>query len=50
MPIASVVALYYIQDDILRLGITAAASSVFALALALMTNARMVEIFAATSA
>ncbi|KAH9904471.1 hypothetical protein F4778DRAFT_790016 [Xylariomycetidae sp. FL2044] len=50
LTLASVVLQCLVHDDTLRLAIVVAASALFALALALMTKARMVEIFAATSA
>lgn len=49
-PVCSVTALYFIEDNSVRLASVIAASGLFALALALMTNARMIEVFAATSA
>ncbi|KAI1264924.1 hypothetical protein F5Y18DRAFT_417468 [Xylariaceae sp. FL1019] len=49
-PVCSVTALYFIESNVVRLGFVIAASGLFALALALMTNARMIEVFAATSA
>ncbi|KAK9788201.1 putative DUF6594 domain-containing protein [Seiridium cardinale] len=50
LPMCSVVLLYIAQSDTLRLGLVIMASGIFALALALMTSARKVEVFAATSA
>jgi hypothetical protein len=50
LPTCSVVALYIIQSNNLRLGMLAIFSSIFSLALALMTNARRIEVFAATAA
>ncbi|KAK8062015.1 hypothetical protein PG994_008381 [Apiospora phragmitis] len=50
LPTCSVVLQYFIRDDLAKLGLVVLASAVFALALAVMTNARMVEVFAATSA
>ncbi|KAH8660568.1 hypothetical protein BX600DRAFT_514160 [Xylariales sp. PMI_506] len=50
LPICSVVVLYFAQNALLRLGIVVIASGLFALALALMTYARAIEVFAATSA
>ncbi|PMD21120.1 hypothetical protein NA56DRAFT_626290 [Hyaloscypha hepaticicola] len=50
LPICSVVALYMIQSNGVRLGMIAIFSACFALALALMTNARRIEVFAATAA
>ncbi|KAK6079539.1 hypothetical protein SCUP234_05708 [Seiridium cupressi] len=49
LPMCSVVLLYIAQSDTLRLGLVIMASGIFALALALMTSARKVEVFAATS-
>lgn len=50
LPVCSVVVQYFVTSDLLRLATIIAASTLFALALALMTNARMIEVFAATSA
>ncbi|KAI0160525.1 P-loop containing nucleoside triphosphate hydrolase protein [Xylariaceae sp. FL1272] len=49
-PVCSVTALYFIESNVVRLAFVIVASGFFALALALMTNARMIEVFAATSA
>ncbi|KAK8123194.1 hypothetical protein PG984_011864, partial [Apiospora sp. TS-2023a] len=50
LPTVSVVIQYFIRDDLVKLYLIVLASAIFALALAVMTNARMVEVFAATSA
>jgi uncharacterized protein DUF6594 len=50
LPLCSVIILYVVQSNGLRLGIIVLLSAVFSLALALMTNSRKIEIFAATSA
>ncbi|KAH7386404.1 hypothetical protein BKA64DRAFT_142913 [Cadophora sp. MPI-SDFR-AT-0126] len=50
LPISSVVALYLIQPNGLRLGMIAIFSACFSLALAIMTSARRIEVFAATAA
>lgn len=50
LPVCSVVALYVIQSNNLRLGMLAIFSTIFSLTLALMTNARRIEVFAATAA
>ncbi|EPE26349.1 hypothetical protein GLAREA_02261 [Glarea lozoyensis ATCC 20868] len=50
LPICSVVVLYFIKSNNLRLGLLAVFSAIFSLALALMTNARRIEVFAATAA
>ncbi|KAH6710951.1 hypothetical protein BKA61DRAFT_612737 [Leptodontidium sp. MPI-SDFR-AT-0119] len=50
LPICSVVALYLVPSNGIRLGMIAIFSACFSLALALMTNARRVEVFAATAA
>jgi hypothetical protein len=50
LPVCSVVALYIIQSNNLRLGMLAIFSALFSLTLTLMTNARRIEIFAATAA
>lgn len=49
-PIVAIVALYFVDQMSARLGIVAAFTAVFSLCLALMTRARRVEIFAATTA
>ncbi|ETS79490.1 hypothetical protein PFICI_09343 [Pestalotiopsis fici W106-1] len=49
-PLLSIVVLFVIESDSLKMGVIVAFSAFFALALALMTNARRIEIFAATSA
>ena len=46
----SVIALFLVKSDEVRLALTVAFSAVFALALVLMTNARKIEVFASTSA
>ena len=50
LPLCSIIVLYVIQANGLRLGLIVIQSVIFSLALCLMTNARMIEIFAATSA
>jgi uncharacterized membrane protein YccC len=50
LPICSIILLYFVQSDINKLCLIVTASGFFAMALALMTNARMIEVFAATSA
>ncbi|KAL9080457.1 MAG: hypothetical protein Q9157_000771 [Trypethelium eluteriae] len=50
LPLCSVVILYIVKANGVRLGIIIALSACFSLALALMTNARQIEIFSATSA
>jgi hypothetical protein len=49
-PVVSIVALYFVNAVPARLGIVAAFTAVFSLCLALMTRARRVEVFAATTA
>jgi hypothetical protein len=49
-PVVSIVALYFVDKMPARLGLVAAFTAVFSLCLALMTTARRVEIFAATTA
>jgi hypothetical protein len=49
LPLCSVILQYFAHSDNLRLILIVVASAVFALALALMTNARKIEVFAATS-
>jgi hypothetical protein len=50
LSISSIVVLYSVCDMSIRLGVVAAFTAVFSLVLALMTKARRVEIFAATTA
>ena len=50
LPISSVIALSFIRSNGIQLGMIVVFSAIFSLALALMTSARKVEIFAATSA
>lgn len=49
-PVLSIVVLYYVQSMNARLGIVAAFTAIFSSSLALLTGAKRVEIFAATSA
>jgi hypothetical protein len=50
LPISSVVALYVVQSNNVRLGMIAGFSACFSLALAVMTSAKRIEVFAATAA
>jgi hypothetical protein len=50
LPLCSVIMLSLVQSKTLQLGSIVVLSSGFSLALGLMTNARQIEIFAATSA
>ena len=50
LPVCSVVMLYFAISDAVRLGLVVLSSGMFALALSLMTSARKIEVFAATSA
>jgi hypothetical protein len=50
LPICSVVVLYVVQSNGLRLGMIVVFSTCFSLALTLMTSARKIEVFAATAA
>jgi hypothetical protein len=50
IPLLSVTILYTVQSNILRLGIVTVLSSLFSVTLSLTTNARGIEVFAATSA
>ncbi|PMD64443.1 uncharacterized protein K444DRAFT_520979 [Hyaloscypha bicolor E] len=50
LPVMSFVILYFVTDTIARLGITVAFTVLFSVALMLVTQARRIEIFAATSA
>jgi len=49
LPITSVIILYFVDNIRARLGIVAAFLAVFSLTLALVTEAKRVEIFAATA-
>lgn len=48
--VGSIMALYFVNNMLVRLGIVAAFTQVFSLVLILATNARKVEVFAATAA
>lgn len=48
--VGSVMALYFVDNMIVRLGIVAAFTQVFSLVLILATSARKIEVFAATAA
>ncbi|KAH8591691.1 hypothetical protein B0O99DRAFT_718993 [Bisporella sp. PMI_857] len=50
LPICSVIALYIVQSDGVRIGMIAIFSACFSSALTLMTSARRIEVFAATAA
>ncbi|KAI1409167.1 hypothetical protein F5Y13DRAFT_170938 [Hypoxylon sp. FL1857] len=50
LPLLSIVILYVVNSDATRLGIIVVFSACFALVLAVMTNARRIEVFAATAA
>jgi hypothetical protein len=50
LPIASIVILYFIKSTLVRLGVIVAFTVLFAVALMLVTQAKRVEVFAATSA
>lgn len=50
LPLCSVIGLYVVTSNGLRLGMIVLLSACFSLALALMTTARKIEIFVATSA
>jgi hypothetical protein len=50
LPMVSVVALFFVHSYSLRLGVIVLASGFFSLVLQLMTNARKIEVFAATAA
>lgn len=50
LPLGSIVILSFIQENSLRIGTIVVLSACFSFCLALMTNARKLEIFAATSA
>lgn len=48
--IGSILALYFVDNMLVRLGIVAIFTQIFSLVLILVTNARKVEVFAATAA
>ncbi|KAL1850147.1 hypothetical protein Daus18300_013015 [Diaporthe australafricana] len=50
LPLLSITVLYVVHSNTMKLGIIVVFSACFSLALALMTNARRIEIFAATAA
>jgi hypothetical protein len=50
LPITAIVILYFITNAIVRLGIVVAFTATFSICLILLTNAKRIEIFAATSA
>jgi hypothetical protein len=50
LPITSTVALYFVTDTLVRLGLSVAFTAMFSCCLALVSRARRVEIFAASSA
>ncbi|KAF2099869.1 hypothetical protein NA57DRAFT_75374 [Rhizodiscina lignyota] len=50
LPLCSVVVLFLIDGDALRMGVIVILSACFSIALILTTNARQIEVFAATSA
>jgi hypothetical protein len=49
-PMVSIVVLYVVQNTSVRLGLVCAFTLLFSFVLALVTNARRIEIFAATAA
>jgi hypothetical protein len=50
IPITSIVILYFVQSNLIRLGLSVVFTGIFSCCLAMVTKARRVEIFAATSA
>jgi hypothetical protein len=50
LPIASIVILYFVNNTVVRLGVTVAFTAMFSICLILLTQAKRIEIFAATSA
>jgi len=50
LPISAIVILYFVSSLLARLGIVVAFTALFSFALALITQAKRIEIFAATSA
>ena len=50
LPTVAILALYFVQQMLVRIGLTIVFTSVFSLALSLLTDAKKVEIFSATAA
>lgn len=50
LPISSIVALYFVRNILVRLGLIIIFTALFSLAMAIFSGARQVEIFAASSA
>jgi hypothetical protein len=50
LPLLSIIVLFIVRDNVLRLVVIVILSALFSLSLALMTSARRIEIFAATAA
>lgn len=50
LPIASVVILYFIDSDLVRLIVIGLFTAVFSISLKLVTSARLVDVFTATAA
>jgi hypothetical protein len=50
LPIAGVIVLYFVEDNLVRIGVIAGITALFSLCLALLTSAKKSEIFAATAA
>jgi len=48
--VGAILGLYFVKSNLIRLGIVAAFTQLFSLVLILITNARKVEVFAATAA
>jgi hypothetical protein len=49
LPITSIIALYFVTNMLVRLGLTVVFTAIFSCSLALLSRARRVEIFAASS-
>lgn len=50
LPTASIIALYFVEKPLARLGLTMLFNALFSLTLAAITKARRIDIFAATTA
>ncbi|KAH8745891.1 hypothetical protein F5883DRAFT_586160 [Diaporthe sp. PMI_573] len=50
LPLLSILILFLVHSDAIKLGVIVASSAMFSFALALMTQARRIEVFAATAA
>ena len=49
IPLVSIIALYFVKNTLKRIGIAAAFTALFAVAVSVFTTARRIEIFAGTA-